>query len=257
MNCNKVALCFSGQLRTYKVAMPYLLKYFSNFDADVFRFAWTPSNESVYANQSKKNQRMLSKIINCSQHTLKQLHLRRQPEDMKNFEGMLYGIYYANLLKTQYEIENQHIYDLVIKCRYDCLFPVDEKFPHTSIESRTIGYSISSKGWVYSDYGHFGISDIIFWGDSHSMDIASDTYKYFKWTAITEKDIIIKHGLDPKDYNSSCGVLIYNQCAKHNLFFEKTFLNETLWRTSAQKYDPKTQMHLIKDVYNGNHSSRR
>ena len=89
---------------------------------------------------------------------------------------MLYSIQHANFMKRRYEIHRAFRYDRVIKCRYDMLTPNGQTFGDRQIEDRTIYYSIGNRGLVHTDVGKHGLSDIILWGDSPSMDIACDTF---------------------------------------------------------------------------------
>ena len=45
---NDTAICFSGELRTYNVAMPRILEYFSDFQADIFCHTWSTTGDKLH-----------------------------------------------------------------------------------------------------------------------------------------------------------------------------------------------------------------
>ena len=47
MKQSNTAICFSGELRTFNKAMPRILKYFKEFQADLFCHTWSATGDNV------------------------------------------------------------------------------------------------------------------------------------------------------------------------------------------------------------------
>lgn len=86
-----------------------------------------------------------------------------------NSYPQLYKIYRANQLKLQQEELNGYQYDVVVRLRPDSLFISDLQVEHTA--PNTV-YNINLKGNFYPNR----IYDILFYGDSSTMDIVSKAY---------------------------------------------------------------------------------
>ncbi len=244
------AICFSGELRTYNVAMPRILEYFSDFQADIFCHTWSTTGDKLH--KLPDFEILKAHIANTNNKFLVDFKVSESINHSGPFGNMLYSIQQANFMKRRYEIHRAFRYDRVIKCRYDMLTPNESKFGDREIEDRTIYYSIGNRGLVHTDVGKHGLSDIIFWGDSPSMDVACDTYRYYNWEAYPRYLQLMNGNMqDPGDSMLSPGTLIYQQVLKRNIKLEqvKPQLMETLWRTSVEHLDPNTQFEEIKKAY--------
>lgn len=240
MKSGKIAVCLSGLVRTGIQAHPVFKKFFSTLDNyDVFYHTW--EHESTSA---------------INQLYCPTTHLVEQPLDSTKqsylFDSMLYSIMMSNELKKRYEIENNFRYDLVIRTRFDLIFDSNSYFPTTDICPRTI-YSVSGNtGLNHTDFENHGISDLIFWGDSQSMDLATNVYRYYKNTALV-KNIYLREGykLDPLDYYLSPGTLIYQRTVRQNIAHVKVQSNmrEVPWREDVIHLDPFKDYEKIRNAY--------
>ena len=244
LKSGKVAICLSGQIRTGVEAYPAFLKFFStlgNFSTlghyDIFYHTWDNP-------QSDKIQKLYRPTA----------FLEEQPLDgtkESSFGSMLYSIMMANELKKRHEIENNFRYDVVIKTRFDLVFGKNSYFPTSDILPRTI-YSVNSNhGINHTDYENYGISDLIFWGDSQSMDIATNVYRYYKNVALV-KNIYLQGGwkLDPLDYYLSPGTMIYQRTIKQNIAHVRSnSIGEIPWREDINHLDPLTDYEKIRHRY--------
>jgi hypothetical protein len=238
LKSGKVAICLSGLVRTGIEAHPVFRKFFSTLgDYDVFYHTWdnTVSDKikDLYVPTAFLEEPPLDKIKEGS------------------FGSMLYSIMMANELKKRYEIENNFRYDLVIKTRFDLVFDETSYFPKDKIQPRTI-YSLGGNtGLNHTDYENHGISDLIFWGDSQSMDIATNIYRYYKNVALV-KNVYLLAGwkLDPLDYYLSPGTLIYQRTIQRNIAHVKKFgIREVPWREDVNYLDPLKDFEKIRDRY--------
>jgi len=241
LKSGKVAICLSGLVRTGIPAHPVFQKFFSTLgDYDVFYHTW--KTDEVTAN---KVQELYSPTSFLQEDPLNKLA-------ESSFGSMLYSIMMANELKKRYEIENDFRYDLVIKTRFDLVFDENSYFPKDPRWPRTI-YSLGGNtGLNHTDYENHGISDLIFWGDSQSMDLATNVYRYYKNTALV-KNIYLRQGmkLDPIDYYLSPGTLIYQRTIQRNIAHVRlqTGIREVPWRDDIKHLNPLKDFEKIRKRY--------
>ena len=245
----KTAICFSGELRTFRVAMPRIMDYFKGYNADVFCHAWKTTGDEEH---TPADFDLLYDIIDNSEHNIKGILSENSINHSGPFGNMLYSIQRANRMKRDYELANNFEYDLVIKSRYDMLMPPGCEFGPRQIDPRVLYYSLGNRGLVHTDVGKHGLSDIIFWGDSSTMDIACDTYRYYNWHAFPRYlELMSGNMQDPADSMLSPGTLIYQRTQRRNIRLEQVqpLLKETLWRTKVEHLDPVQDFEEIKRNY--------
>lgn len=245
----KTAICFSGELRTFRVAVPRILNYFKGYNADIFCHTWNTTGDTQH---EQVDFEYLNNLIQNSEHTLQNIKVEKSINHSGPFGNMLYSIQQANLLKRKYEIQNNFDYNLVIKTRYDMLMPPGKEFGTRQIDQRVLYYSLGNRGLVHTDVGKHGLSDIIFWGDSPTMDIACDTYRYYNWQAYPRYlQLMTGNMIDPQDSMLSPGTLIYQRTEKRNIKLQQVQpqLLETLWRTKVEQLDPEKDFNEIKAAY--------
>lgn len=148
----RVALCLSGQTRTYKKCFDSQYKYIlARYSPDVFIHTWlydglypkTSDNLHYCANYNidnydkylNDNHLIQSDIFSlykpkkCSvEHPDKNYFIQQSPVAVPKFFNaimMYYSIFYSNRLKQEYELQRNFKYDFVIRCRFDLYF---EKF---------------------------------------------------------------------------------------------------------------------------------
>jgi hypothetical protein len=234
----KVAICLSGLIRTGVEAHPVFRKFFSTLENyDVFYHTWkNPLSNKIQQLYTPTSFLEESPLDNTRE---------------SSFGSMLYSIMMANELKKQYEIQNNFRYDLVIKTRFDLIFPENNYFPTASMTPRTI-YSVNGNhGINHTDYENHGISDLIFWGDSQSMDIATNIYRHYKYTTLVN-DLYLKNGwkMDVKDYYLSPGTMIYQRTITQNIAHVRMpSIGEVPWREDVKKLDPVKDFQKIKTRY--------
>lgn len=241
LKSGKTAICISGMMRTGIQAHPIFSNFFESLgDYDVFYHTW-----SLEPSVSK----LLKETYNPTRF-MEESPLDKSKES--SFGSMLYSIMMANELKKQYEVENNFRYDLVIKTRFDLVFPKTAKFPTDyRMWPRTI-YSVNGNvGINHTDYENHGISDVLFWGDSQSMDIATNVYRHYKYTTLV-KDQYLRDGwkMDVKDYYLSPGTMIYQRTAKQNIAHVRLPpVNEVPWRDDVAHLDPMKDYDKIRERY--------
>jgi hypothetical protein len=158
----------------------------------------------------------------------------------------------ANELKKKHEIENNFRYDLVIKTRFDLAYHPGFQFPSFNMTPRTIYSPSANTGINHTDTEHHGINDVIFWGDSQSMDIATNAYMYYKHTALVANQQLLQgFSFDPEDIYFSPGNMIQHRGIKRNISFQQYMyhIGAIPWRDDVGHLDPVNDYQLIKERY--------
>jgi len=237
-NYGKVAICISGLPRTGVRAFPCFERYFGFLDADVFYHTWKTDDTQIA---------QLNEV-----YTPVQCQVETPKANMGSFGSMLYSIMMANELKKKHEIEHNFRYDLVIKTRFDLVFPSIAIFPQFNIFPRTVYTHMGSNGIGHTDMEHHGVNDVMFWGDSQSMDIATNTYMYYKHTAlVANAQLVTGFTFDPDDIYFSPGSMIHSRGIKRNVSFQRYcgYVGAVPWREDVGHLDPLTDYQLIEDRY--------
>jgi hypothetical protein len=245
LKSGKTAICISGLVRTGVKAYPVFERFFSSLgDYDVFIHTW-----SMPEQQRNTLQDLYAPVsyFEEDQKDTSSTKIKIGP-----FSNMLYSIMMANELKKRYELEHNFRYDLVIKTRFDLIYEEHSRFPKAPILPRTIYSAGGNVGINITDYEQHGISDLIFWGDSAAMDIATNVWRYYRYTALTQ-DLYLREGwkIDPKDYYLSPGTMIYQRTVDKNIAHIRYVpgINEIPWREDVAHLDPTKDYDKIRERY--------
>jgi len=186
---NKVAVCFSGQIRTWRKCVDswkHILKVLGQEDADVFCHLWdynTIPNSITKDDREGKlvEQEEINAILNILQPKKFLVESRRdfkpynanQPIDFPGFLSQYYGIMRSANLKREYEIENDFRYSAVARSRYDILYTEAVTGMYHNMKPGTM----KTMGMIWDAEKHRGrISDLFWVADSDSYDIIADYY---------------------------------------------------------------------------------
>ncbi len=196
----RVAICLSGELRYFNNELVHrgFETFIQKHNPDIFVSTWDHVGISMnhqYINpfDQKEVQLQLEDETKQVYKSLKGVRMENYNNWVSNVDeeisgilkdpsydyrtvnsfAQLYKLYQANELKAQYEATHGFKYDVVIRSRPDNLFVDDLKLHE--IEPNTI-YNINFQGNFYPNR----IYDILFYGDSASMDVVSTSYLHFK-----------------------------------------------------------------------------
>ena len=179
---NRIAVCFSGQPRTWRKAIETWS--FLHDGVDVFCHIWNFNTISARIGNHEAEMltdKELNDLIDALQPVAYLIESRKPMEVINHSQALrsdahlsqLYGIMMSGALKRQHEIENNFIYDTVIRCRYDISIPVDVQDALPSIRKgifHGVGLRIenNSHTMLISDY---------FWAsDSTTYDLVSSIW---------------------------------------------------------------------------------
>ena len=176
----KIAVCFSGQVRgienTYKSIINFLDKSFESYKI----FAYIPEDshsnkfESYFSTSKlliEKDKKILNTKLKLDQfksvkHKFGTLRKARAAHMLQ-----LYGIFKANEMKRNYEVNLGTKFDWVLRCRSDLRFYTDK-----------INIKDLNNQYLYTPNFHQfnGINDRFILGNSKNMDTFCDLYNYIK-----------------------------------------------------------------------------
>jgi len=231
MKSGKTAICISGLLRTGIQAHKCFESLFSTLgEYDVFYHTWEITDEQ------KETVNSLYKPISSV--------IQAPISSSGSFGNSLYSMMMANELKKIHEINNSFRYDLVIKTRFDLAYSSRCRFPVMPIVPRTLYSTVEVSGFNHPDFESHGINDIIFWGDSETMDIATNASMYYRYEALPAFNT--KANTDPEYFYNSVGILIYNKTIKYNIAHNRAYrgFHEIPWRDDVGHLDPFNEIEL-------------
>lgn len=222
-NC-KIAVCFSGEPRTYKHCADSIKQYYSSKRGNEFYFfghSWSgnsfkrfhPSGSYVYE-FSKEDK---SQVYNELQEHFNLVHL--EVEDQYIADGLsswFYSMMKSNFFKQKYEIENNMMFDLVVHSRFDLVFPPNLKFEECMpnvVEEKTL---YSHFGFYNSEFFLPNPDAVHYAGTSMTMDIIESFYNVWEWKHFEKMQ---KCGF-PDNYHwrrSGPGVLLHRWATLRNI----------------------------------------
>jgi hypothetical protein len=216
----RIAVCISGQPRTWRTAADNIKKYF-NVDAEVDYFIHTWDTNSYR---------------NCDEvHTMKQDYLYDKNEIIeiqktfnpaaieiseytyekygKNWCSLFFSFMKSVALKRKYEIENDFLYDIVIKTRFDINFfmegisnlgnPFNSFYIHKL--RPMVAYSANNSFSNFpSELNYHCFDDVFFYADSPTMDIMSNLYRW-NLDIMRKGEENLRHGKFVEDPEFYCG----------------------------------------------------
>lgn len=213
----KIAICFSGHLREFfKVQYSELEKNIENLknnghEVCCFFSVWETYNGENHRQKSIDYQNSIIEVSDSlftdfykkysisfeieeykkvrHNFILSNYHPTIRPEgnNVIGADGvifpfsMFYKLFKANLLKQKYELENNIMFDIVVRYRANTLFNNLLNFDHVkpwTIYSSSHGYNCHSRGLNVPS--SCMTQDIFFYGDNKTMDTICDLYNNIK-----------------------------------------------------------------------------
>jgi hypothetical protein len=224
----RVAVCFSGQIRDWQFAKKNILKFFSTpnqeeVTVDYFIHTWDTNSWRLSGNRrhevvdEKHND--FGGLVKIYSPAGVHMSVYKSIEWESAWDPLFYSFEYSMLLKKQYELENNFVYDIVIKARPDTVYNPANRFPFHQVNRDGSCYAASHISRFPSEFNMQYFDDIMFFGDSKTMDIMSGLYKYY---ALKNRD---SRNLEKTtmqiDINTELhlgpGTLLYQYAVKHNI----------------------------------------
>lgn len=140
----------------------------------------------------------------------------------------------ANSLKTQYELENEMQFDVVVSARFDVCYPPTEKFDHwLQFHGTILPTAIYGESHYFpNEYFLPHFNDVIYFGNSRIMNVVDDFYRYLVsgkfWEMLDENytDCALK----------SCGynVNLYKWLTIKNILIKNINIPHTVFRKTEK-----------------------
>ena len=229
---NRIAICFSGQIRTGVIASQSILRYVGDLlpDVDFFIHTWDTETISKWGLQGRDKNLAdkpfpvnPEKFIKMEEiyHPIKMQidsfgEYRQKKHDLLSYAGysehpLFHSAYESNMLKKQYEDANNFKYKLVIKMRPDMVMNsrlrLEDEVHYVCDHRKTDVFYVNDQ-WNKCPES---IEDICWMSSSDTMDIACDyirereinnSYRDIDWQT-HHRIYLEKHGIlsRPFKYN--------------------------------------------------------
>ena len=183
----KIAVCLSGQLRQWQIGVDNQKWFWNtankdNVEVDYFGHTWTYSWDRPGVSAPYKERPIFQEELDLFKEKFELKKLLVDSRDQQSFRGndhwssLFYSFSKSLLLKREYEIENNFVYDLVIKSRPDLVFDPQSSFKVPHLENNVI--HTSHGGIMELEYHMYNVNDILFLGNSVTMDFLTNLYFY-------------------------------------------------------------------------------
>lgn len=189
----RIALCFSGQARTWEFCVDNIKLFFSRtthpetfalMKYDYFIHTWDTNtyrpntqtqvytDEPVPTDTEQKLRAAYDPVDFCMDTWPGFLE---RTNSNRNFDGMFYSFMKSVHMKRKYELANDFEYDMVIKLRLDTMYNPRQHFVAHAM-SPLMCYSCTPVSRFPIEYHYNNFDDVFFYGDSKTMDLAANIY---------------------------------------------------------------------------------
>ena len=238
-----IAVCLSGQSRTWKTAKDNILNFFNtkicverNIRVNVDYFIHTWDTNSYRDKTQPRWENVDYKILD--EHNEDDIKFTFVPGGMEYeiynsdnhihaWSGLFYSFMKSVNLKRKYEIENDMVYDMVVKSRFDINFPQEginhygeplSKF-HAHVLRPLTAYASSPTPQRFSnEFYQSCFDDVFFYADSPTMDILSNIY--FWYIDIMNRGLALKQAgefVQDPEYYYGPGTLLHKYITNWNI----------------------------------------
>lgn len=226
----KIAICLSGELRTYKDCLENISKFFNrishpdfDIELDYFIHTW---DKNDYKPQYKKTKNISNAVLDID-YIKSYINLVNYKQEtggkieMIGWKSMFYSIQYCNLLKQNYEVENNFTYDMVIRTRFDIFFNFDFNFYIHPMYEQTV-YTTSGIARFSDELNCFNFDDVFFYGTSSTMNIMSNIYSFIDKNITIERYSIGEQTSQLSNlFNIGPGGLLYYYMRLYGINYDK------------------------------------
>lgn len=222
----RIAVCYSGQARHWRTAVENNLRYFDwtshpvtggKVQVDFFIHTWD-KNTWRFPKQNHDNFQLEphddAEDIKAAYNPVGFICEEFKQEDFtRAWDPMFYSNSRCLMMKRDHELANDIQYDIVIKARLDVVYPPSMKFPLFERIWPGICYSCTHIGKFPSEFNYNNFDDVMFYGDSPTMDLVGDIYAVNKARHSAEYVLQVEKGknLDVTLWYGP-GCLIYDHC---------------------------------------------
>jgi hypothetical protein len=188
---NKIAICFSGDLRTFDICVDNIISNIikplkEDFDVDIFISTWKNGNNSIDNFKNKLSPVIIDEedrkdeyfITNYSTDNYKKDRLMC-PSTPYNSASMWYKVLKTKELYTEYSKNNNFEYSCVFRLRPDIIYTqkLDTKLVYEAINNNCLYMSNSERPYQSVT---FNLLDTFVFGRLEAMNIFNETFLHIK-----------------------------------------------------------------------------
>lgn len=258
----KIAICISGQPRTWKSTKENIKNFFTfkNYHpeynvpitVDYFIHTWDCDMFGDVRDQPRQTQQNKDeeKIRDFYQPKMMEVEHFEEEKLPNPWDGLFYSFMKSVFLKRQWEIENDFTYNLVIKIRFDIIFNTLLPFFKLHEIQYLTCYTLHGVSKFPSEINHNAFDDVVFYSNSTTMDIISNVLR----KNISDRTKISENIFDVDNYVFyGPGTLLYEFMNNYNIIgtSSQTFTNiYVIFRKEAQELnlDPIKDFNQIKNI---------
>lgn len=222
----RIAVCFSGQARYWKESADNIKQFFE-FDhphpenglevsTDYFIHTWDTNtwrlpktDHNVFEDVKHNDAPDIQKVYRPKGFKFEEYVKSKYP---RSWDPMFYSFASSLMMKRDYELKQGFQYDLVIKARLDVVYDPIRRFPLQRVWPG-VCYTATPISKFASEFNYNNFDDVLFYGDSPTMDLMGDIYDSHNIQRPFEYQIENQIGLnlDPVLYYGP-GCLLYKHC---------------------------------------------
>ena len=179
----RVAVLLSGQLRQWDIAVDNQKWFWESagdrYEIDYFIHTWNYSGDREGVTHEYEwrdvNKWEFNRI--CKAYDVKDSYYDKKPQswfyDYDHWSALFYSFAQSVMLKKKYEIENNFVYDVVVKSRPDIVFNPKRTCYFEQIEDKTPDNQLYTThgGEMEHEFGMYNIDDCVFYSSSYTSDI--------------------------------------------------------------------------------------
>ena len=248
-----IAVCFSGEPRTYNMCAESIKSFFDlpNINVRFFGHTWNTNSYKIgnFPNTSWEYEEYpidfikndISKLYN-----FENLQVEQKYDTVLAWDHLFYSELKSNILKRNYEKENNMTFDVVIKCRFDLAFEPNITFMQTlSPEPNRAGIVHQKKlyvpTWLMTPELYLtNIDDCFYYGSSLTMDLLQSNMFYINRNHakfLFDDENLERHHRGYTDMIGP-GVRMYLWCNKVNITLNNVHRKFFIYRKQQLFQDP-------------------
>ena len=236
----RVAVLLSGQLRQWDIAVDNQKWFWESagdrYEIDYFIHTWNYSGDREGVTHEYE------------WYDVKDSYYDKKPQswfyDYDHWSALFYSFAQSVMLKKKYEIENNFVYDVVVKSRPDIVFNPKRTCYFEQIEDKTPDNQLYTThgGEMEHEFGMYNIDDCVFYSSSYTSDILIQMYQY------RQKLLDCRHkGKEKLSIQQlGPGVLMHEFCREYGITPINTTCHRATWQPTLLKLNCPRDADLFK-----------
>jgi hypothetical protein len=187
----RIAVCFSGQSRYWKESAANIKRFFEfnnphpenglSIETDYFIHTWDTNTWRL----PKTDHNVFEDVKHNDHEDIKNTYLPKgciieeysKERFIRSWDPMFYSFARSMMLKRDYELTHSFQYDLVVKVRLDVIYNPARQFPLQRVWPG-VCYTSTPVSKFPSEFNYNNFDDVLFYGDSPTMDLMGDLYNH-------------------------------------------------------------------------------